>query len=704
MEPKREKLPFIRNDLKLLRTSSAEDGSKQWLLFDPIQNKYFTIGIDAFELLSSWQGGMASEDFLISLREKEYEIDEESLATFILFLSNNNLLLCNDTAAVEKLKSAERARKQNPLKWLIHNYLFIRIPLVKPDAWLEKNLHRVAFFYSKTWQRILLIMGFLGIVMVLREWESFLATFMYLFSMEGLFYYFLSLVFVKSLHELGHAFSAKRYGCRVPTMGVAFLVLFPVLYTDTTNAWMLRSKYQRLSIVLAGIKVELYLALLATFFYSFAPDGVLKSVLFIVATTSWISSLLINISPFLRFDGYYALADITESKNLQPRSFAMAKWFLRKNILGLDEQKPEMLSSKKERFFIIYALLTWLYRFFLFLGIAFLVYYFAFKVLGIILFLVEIVWFIGLPIYKELSYWYSKRAVVTFNSKNRLSLGVLIMLLALLLIPFKSSVTLPALLEAENYFEYYPPQDAKIKAIHFQESQNVHKGDLLLELHSPLLEHQIDKATNELLALEQEIAREASSYEHITRRFVLKEQYLKKQNELDGLLKSKEKLRVEAPFDGKVISLLQIKSFQWVNKKEPIFGLLKQDAYRVVAFCDAYDRDRLAADADATFISSVAGSEEIDVKLKSLSNVSLATLEFPELASDYGGEIATRLDSSKMLKTQAAYYKVLAIPKQNKVRVDFRQKGVLVVDAKPKSFVERIYKQLIFVLLKESSF
>lgn len=115
------------------------------------------------------------------------------------------------------------------------------------------------------------------------------------------------------------------------------------------------------------------------------------------------------------------MSDITDSKNLQPRSFAMARWFIRKNILGVYEEKPETLSKQKENFFIIYAILTWIYRFFLFLGIAVLVYYFAFKVLGIILFLVEIVWFILLPIYNELKIWWSKKNEVKLNKKLYLS-------------------------------------------------------------------------------------------------------------------------------------------------------------------------------------------------------------------------------------------------------------------------------------------
>ena len=89
-------LPKIRDDLKLLETSIAEDGSKRWLLFDPIQNKYFNIGIDAFDLISNWQSDIELEEFLKILEQKKYEIDKESLQIFIDFLINNNLIICED--------------------------------------------------------------------------------------------------------------------------------------------------------------------------------------------------------------------------------------------------------------------------------------------------------------------------------------------------------------------------------------------------------------------------------------------------------------------------------------------------------------------------------------------------------------------------------------------------------------------------------
>jgi putative peptide zinc metalloprotease protein len=126
-------LPKIRNDLKLIETSVDEDGSKRWLLFDSIQNKYFNIGLDAFELISNWQSDIEIEEFLKVLEAKDYDIDKESLQTFVDFLINNNLILCDDSKYTVRMINNQKKSKQNIFKWLIHNYLFIRIPLLKPD-------------------------------------------------------------------------------------------------------------------------------------------------------------------------------------------------------------------------------------------------------------------------------------------------------------------------------------------------------------------------------------------------------------------------------------------------------------------------------------------------------------------------------------------------------------------------------------------
>ena len=697
-------LPKIRNDLKLLETSASEDGSKRWLIFDPIQNKYFNIGIDTFDLISKWQNNIEVEEFIEILKEKDYDIDKESLQTFIEFLRTNNLIVCEETPDIQRIKSVHKQSKQNIFKWLIHNYLFIRFPLVKPDKWLEENKNKINFLYSKLWQNIVFFLGFLGLIFVLRDWESFISTFMYMFTKEGFFYYFLSLVFVKSFHELGHAFTAKRLGCKVPTMGVALLVLFPVLYTDTTDAWKLKSKYHRLQIVVAGMKVELYIALIATFLWSFAPIGIFKSILFILATTSWISSILINISPFLRFDGYYALSDITDSKNLQPRSFAMARWFIRKNILGIEEEIPEILSNKKQKFFIAYAISTWIYRFFLFLGIAILVYYYAFKVLGIILFLVEIIWFIFLPIYKELKVWWMKRKILTFNKKNKISLLIFLFFILLVFLPWNSNIKMPAIIESKNYFEYYTPEDGYIENIFFTNGEIVKKGQLLLKLKSPELEYKISQINEEIELSQLELNKQAGFKENLDKRFILEESLLKKMNELEGLKKVAEKFEIKASFDGKIYFYDNYKENQWVNKKEPIFVLYDNLDFKITGFCNENDLNLLKENAKSKFIFNSGDLENITSNITTISRVSVPYLEYSELSSNFGGTIPTREDSNKRVKTEQAYYKITIDLDNYELDLKSRKVGVLISQGESSSIISRIIKKSISVIIRESGF
>lgn len=697
-------LPKIRNDLKLLETSASEDGSKRWLIFDPIQNKYFNIGIDTFDLISKWQNNIEVEEFIEILKEKDYDIDKESLQTFIEFLRNNNLIVCEETPDIQRIKSVHKQSKQNIFKWLIHNYLFIRFPLVKPNKWLEENKNKINFLYSKLWQNIVFFLGFLGLIFVLRDWESFISTFMYMFTKEGFFYYFLSLIFVKSFHELGHAFTAKRLGCKVPTMGVALLVLFPVLYTDTTDAWKLKSKYHRLQIVVAGMKVELYIALIATFLWSFAPIGIFKSILFILATTSWISSILINISPFLRFDGYYALSDITDSKNLQPRSFAMARWFIRKNILGIEEEIPEILSNKKQKFFIAYAISTWIYRFFLFLGIAILVYYYAFKVLGIILFLVEIIWFIFLPIYKELKVWWMKRKILTFNKKNKISLLIFLFFILLVFLPWNSNIKMPAIIESKNYFEYYTPEDGYIENIFFTNGEIVRKGQLLLKLKSPELEYKISQINEEIELSQLELNKQAGFKENLDKRFILEESLLKKMNELEGLKKVAEKFEIKASFDGKIYFYDNYKEKQWVNKKEPIFVLYDNLDFKITGFCNENDLNLLKENAKSKFIFNSGDLDNITSNVTTISKVSVPYLEYSELSSNFGGTIPTREDSNKRVKTEQAYYKITIDLDNYELDLKSRKVGVLISQGESSSIISRIIKKSISVIIRESGF
>ena len=134
------------------------------------------------------------------------------------------------------------------------------MPLLKPDAWLSAVLPYFNFVFKDSFLKITLIIFLIGLWGVYQQWEVFHNTLMDTFSINGLIRYGLTLIGIKFIHELGHALVAKRHGCRVPTMGLAFLVMMPVAYTDVTESWKLNSHKKRLHIAGAGIATELVLA------------------------------------------------------------------------------------------------------------------------------------------------------------------------------------------------------------------------------------------------------------------------------------------------------------------------------------------------------------------------------------------------------------------------------------------------------------
>ncbi len=72
------------------------------------------------------------------------------------------------------------------------------------------------------------------------------------FSLEGAALAGAALLASKLLHEAGAWPHRQALWLPVPSMGVALLVMAPVLYTDTSGAWRLRERTKRLAIGSAG--------------------------------------------------------------------------------------------------------------------------------------------------------------------------------------------------------------------------------------------------------------------------------------------------------------------------------------------------------------------------------------------------------------------------------------------------------------------
>ena len=511
----------------------------------------------------------------------------------------------------------------------------------------------------------------------------------------------MSLLFIKTLHELGHAYTAIRYGVRVNTMGVAFMLLMPLLYTDVTDAWRLSSRRQRFAIGAAGIVVELSIAGICTFLWAFLPDGSLKSAAFLLATTSWIMSLAVNLNPFMRFDGYYLLSDLWGIPNLQPRSFSLGRWWLRETLFGLGRPRPDKFGTKSSRYIIAYCFAVWIYRFFLFLGIALLVYHTLFKALGIILFAVEIFWFILLPVFGELGEWWHMRKQI-MKMRRTLVTGVICMAAVLAsVIPLSTTVVIPAVLDAHQEAQVFPPMPAQIVSVSVREGMPVDAGDTLFVLASSNLEHQLKNTRGTIALLEARLARRAGDERELRDSLIIEQSLSAARQKLAGLLREQDRLTVRAPVTGILRDLDgDAHVGQWVSQKDRLGLVVESAGSTVTAVAGEDELWRLSKGAQGRFIPDDPLMSRLPVEVTEVSRVSTDKFEIPYLASVFGGRVATERDDNGDLRPVKATYLVRFSVGDSEGSNVLR--GVVRVAGRAESFAASVWRRVMRVLVRET--
>lgn len=696
-------LPSLRQDLAIEPSSPGEDGGPTWLLYDPIKNHYYRLGKMAFTMLSSWQNGVSVTPWLDKVQVKDPDIEQNDFEQFLRFIVVHGLSLASTPEDQARLEQQAKQQRQSGLKWLLMHYLFIRIPLFQPDQFLGATLPYVDVFFRPLFQRFIMLLGCIGLLLVIRQWDLFTASLLQFFNVRGAVFFAITLFFVKAFHEMGHAYTAKRQGCRVPSMGIALLVLYPFLYTDTTDAWKLKSRKQRLSIVTAGVKTELALACVALFIWSFLDAGVLKSVAFFVATTSLIASLSINLSPFMRFDGYYALSDWLGAENLQQRAFALARWRLREFFFGLGVQAPEALPKKRQTIFLVYGYATWIYRFFLFLGIALLVFHMTFKILGIVLFIVELMFFIFVPIMKEIKVWWQECRKIALNRHIVIFCLGLLLGVFLLFYPWQSQISVPGVLEAEQKTSIYPAEDAKIAAIHVSVGQNVQKGDSLFTLFMPELEKKRDVLKGKGHYLQTRINRHIGSISDLDQLDILQRQLARVNTDLAGVVRRIERGNVRSPQNGYIATLIDGHKGQWLSRQSALAQVVGVKKTDIRAYVDENQLHRIRLGASAIFYCDSGDQPSRKAEVVSLSETAVAAIDHPEVTSLFGGPIAVRQSGENELHPERGIYQIVlraeALPSSD---TPWRMVGRISIDTPPTSPFSHFLRYAAAVFIRES--
>lgn len=701
-----DNLPPLREDLQLQAGPSDLNGAPTWTIYDPVRNRYLRLSAFGFEIIRQWQAGPIEALIKRVGQACGRHPKEEEISALIDLLGRNELFHKTGVEGIAQLTKYASAMKVDWHKKLLHSYLFFKIPLIHPEKFLQRTKHRVAIFYQPAFFTFVLLLGALGLFLLLRNWTEFKQTVPNIFSMENVLWGMAALGVSKLVHEFAHAYTAARLNCRVPTMGVAFMVMIPMLYTDMTDTWRLVRRRERLYVAAAGMISELILAVLATLAWTLLPDGGPKDGAFMLATVAWVMTLAINLNPFMRFDGYYIFADALGVENLQDRSFALAKWWMRELFLGLQAPPPERLLPHKRRLLIFYAYCTWLYRFFLFLGIALLVYYMFFKALGLFLFAVEIGYFIVLPVWKELKMWWSLRDRVGLSRPVVRSGAVLLAVLSLLFIPWQHQITAPAVLRASNFTLLFAPAPAQILSQDLQDGKKVSKGQLLGTFQSPELEFEIAQSKRRLEAIRDQLKRTGARQQDTDRLKVIQQQVREEESRLQGLTKQWDKLTLHAPHDGIVRDPSDnLHVGRWVTDQDVLARLVKTDDVEVLAYVGEHEYHRLQQGGVATFISNDFFEKSVDLQIVEVAQVNTTVVEHAGLIEKFGGTLAAKELNRNTYAPTEGVYKVRLKPIEGDVApLQKTHYGTVTLEASRKSLISRFLETVGSVIIRESGF
>lgn len=699
-------LPVLRPELQFHEGPREPNGAPTFTLYDPLNRTYDKLTWFAAQVLTRMRRPMTIAQMMgelaqqTTLRITKAQVLSLCDAAVRSGLTTQTLVKPIDALMSEK----QRKHKITPAR-LFQKLLFFRVPILKPEGFLQRTLGVYRLLSSRAALLVYTLLSLYGLSMVLQQFDGFLGTFPYFFNWQGALWFSVALVLVKTVHEFAHAYAAAAYGARVPVIWVAFMLFWPLAYCDVTDAWKLKNRKQRLIISGAGMLSEVALAGVALCGWALSPPGVLQSIFFVLSSTSLLSTILVNSNPGMRYDGYYLLMDLWGIDNLQPRAFAVTRWAYRVWLLGMDVPCPEPRASRKRLLGMIgYSIYCWNYRFFLYLGIAVVIYFSVAKAVGAALFVMEVGLFIAMPVLKEVRALAKERNKMRINFRLLCTLCLLSALILWLALPLPRRFAIPAVLASESVQQLYAPHAGRVVNAQGRRELPVNAGQQLITVDSSELEFRI-----KLLQVERDILMTEQELYHLDEalRPLLpqrKEEIAAAEANLAGLLRQQERLTLHAEESGLLFSWQEnIERGVYVPDNLILGKIANLDKLLVYAFIDEEHVGDLRPGDTVSFMLNAAPSK-IPGAVRSISPVRVETINHLALTSAAAGALPVLQEEEGRLRMLESRYSVIIELEHAPQVYRLGQSGQVWLRSAPHSYIGAWLGRAYAVLVRESGF
>jgi putative peptide zinc metalloprotease protein len=290
--------------------------------------------------------------------------------TFRLFFHLS--LLQADPIMATRVYDAARAQKKKASKTLGSLGMLIfyfKVPLCDPDILLFHLNRRLGFLWTRLALAAEMLLLTVAIWTVCNNLPKLHESLGNLLTLHNIFLLWVTTMVVKVFHEFGHGLACKHFGGEVHEMGAAFILMSPFLFCDATDSWMFANKRRKLIVTMGGIYVELFIAGVAALVWANTDRGIVNQLSYNIMVVCSITTLLFNANPLMRFDGYYALADLLDVPNLREKARRYVLACMTTMTVG-GAPTQEMVEIREDgivrkTIFTLFAIASYLYTFFI---------------------------------------------------------------------------------------------------------------------------------------------------------------------------------------------------------------------------------------------------------------------------------------------------------------------------------------------------
>ena len=569
----------------------------------------------------------------------------------------------------------QRSRRQQREQRQRLNPLSMRISLFDPTPLLEA-LAPFGALFLKRWAAVawLLLIGTalafaIGQMPMLRAYGA-----RHLTSPQMLLVLWLAYPVIKALHEFGHAMAVKVWGGEVRETGVALLLLMPVPYVNASDASGFRERRRRVLVSLMGIIVETALASAALFVWMNVADGVVRQVAFATMLIGGVSTLVFNGNPLMRFDAYFALADLIESPGLAARSRAWWLYFFRKHVFQVAQAVPPAVAARERRWLIGYGFASQAYRVVV-----------AFAIVGwlvgvhALLGAAAAAWFvvlaIGHPLLKLYQYVAGSPELAGRRTRAAVLAGVAVAGTALALV----GLPLPQSTRAEGVV--WVPEQAHIRTlgegfiaeVRVADGQQVRVGDTLMLIHDPLLDTELQRIEARLGGLD--VAYHLALFSQRSQANSVEQEIVRARAELARVEKRMVGLAVRSDTNGRVaLDHAQDMPGTFVARGALVGHVLANDAAHVRVVVSQDDVARLQQHPGPIEVRLAELPETpFAARLVAQTPAAIRSLPSAALGDRAGGQVATDPTDAEGLRTLEPLYTLdLEVPTHALERVGGR--------------------------------